>query len=155
MKVKVKHKEGTWDQEEVYSQVSASHVPWRRRKAHGRRPRTKLKRSRWEFCPFCHIGEGSSWTSWRFPGCPGLFFTSGHSAHPCRWRFKLQGCNWWCADVFCFDIKSSLPSGIPVSVPSWKPVLHKRENWFPFGLWSENRNLGFLTCHSTCEEREF
>ena len=84
-----------------------------------------------------------------------IVFTSGHSAHPCRWRFKLQGCNRWCADVFCFDIKSSLPSGIPVSVPSWKPVLHKRENWFPFALWSENRNLGFLTCHSTCEEREF
>ena len=56
---------GTWDQEEVCSQESASHVPWQRLKAHGRRPRTKLKKSRWEFRPFPPFGEGSSWISWR------------------------------------------------------------------------------------------
>ena len=77
------------------------------------------------------------------------FLTSRHSEHPCRWG-GLQGCSWWCAGVFKFSIKPSFPSGILVSALfSWKPVLQKRENWF--FVWKP----AFLTCHGTCEDKNF
>ena len=59
------------------------------------------------------------------PGHPGkqgvsrmsrIVFTSRHSAHPCRWRFNLQGCSWWCADVFVFSA-----SWNKVQFSKWNP----------------------------------
>ena len=101
------------------------------------------------------FGKERAWTSWKpspwtFSRMARIFFlTSRHSEHPCWWG-GLQGCSWSGAGVFKFSIKPSFLSGILVSaLSSWKPVLQKRENWF--FVWKP----AFLTCHGTCEDKNF